>query len=261
LAELERITNHVNDFGFVCNDAAYALIHTHCGILREEILQACDNCFGHRLLMDRVVPGGVAVDIDAVGAERLRGLAAHLRPRLAELAAYYDGLPSLQDRTVATGIARPDFVRCFAAGGFVGRASSRAFDARKALPRPPYDRLRFEVPVRRDGDVNARVWNRLREIEESLSLIEQILAELPDGDIAVSVMPTAGQGMALVEGFRGDVLVWVELNADATVRRCYPRDPSWFQWPLLETAVEGNIVGDFPLCNKSFKCSYAGHDL
>ena len=72
LAELERIANHLNDFGFVCNDAAFALLHTHCGILREEVLQACDACFGHRLMMDRVVPGGVAVDLDAAG----RGAAA-----------------------------------------------------------------------------------------------------------------------------------------------------------------------------------------
>ena len=162
LAELERIANHIDDFGFVCNDAAYALIHTHCGILREEVLQACDACFGHRLMMDRVVPGGMAVDLDAAGAERLGRLVAHLRARMAELAAHYDGLPSLQDRTVGTGIARPDYVRRFAAGGFVGRASGRGFDARKALPYPPYDRLAFTVPVRQDGDVNARVWIRLR---------------------------------------------------------------------------------------------------
>ncbi len=261
LAELERIANHVGDVGFICNDAAYALIHTHCGLLREEILEVCDACFGHRLLMDRVVPGGVAIELDPAGADRLRRLTAHLRGRLAAIAANYDALPSLQDRTVGTGIARPDYVARFAAGGFVGRASGRAFDARRALPYPPYDRLRFEVPVRRDGDVNARVWIRFSEIEQSLGLIEQILAELPDGDSAVAVAPTAGQGLGLVEGFRGDVLVWVEIAADGTIRRCYPRDPSWFQWPLLETAVEGNIVADFPLCNKSFNCSYAGVDL
>jgi Ni,Fe-hydrogenase III large subunit len=68
-------------------------------------------------------------------------------------------------------------------------------------------------------------------------------------------------GMALVEGFRGDILVWLRLARDGKVERCYLRDPSWFQWPLLEAAIEGNIVADFPLCNKSFNCSYSGHDL
>ena len=71
----------------------------------------------------------------------------------------------------------------------------------------------------------------------------------------------AGEGLALVEGFRGDVLVWVRLGDDGRVARCHLRDPSWFQWPLLEAAIEGNIVADFPLCNKSFNCSYSGHDL
>jgi Ni,Fe-hydrogenase III large subunit len=107
LAELERVANHIGDIGLVCNDTAYALIHAHCGILREEVLQACDACFGHRLMMDRVVPGGVAADLDGAGAARLSRLTAQLRLSVAELAAHYDGVPSLQDRTVGTGIARP----------------------------------------------------------------------------------------------------------------------------------------------------------
>jgi Ni,Fe-hydrogenase III large subunit len=69
-----------------------------------------------------------------------------------------------------------------------------------------------------------------------------------------------GEGLGLTEAFRGDVLAWVRLDAGRVVR-CHLRDPSWFQWPLLEAVIEGNIVADFPLCNKSFNCSYSGHDL
>ena len=76
-----------------------------------------------------------------------------------------------------------------------------------------------------------------------------------------AVAASAGEGLALAEGFRGDILVWLRLGADGNVERCHLRDPSWFQWPLLEAAIEGNIVADFPLCNKSFNCSYSGHDL
>ena len=79
--------------------------------------------------------------------------------------------------------------------------------------------------------------------------------------VAVARSGAACEGLALVEAFRGDVLVWLRLDADGRVARCHLRDPSWFQWPLLEAAVEGNIVADFPLCNKSFNCSYSGHDL
>jgi Ni,Fe-hydrogenase III large subunit len=211
--------------------------------------------------MDRVVPGGVAADLDEAGRDRLRRLVDHLRGRMAELAAHYDGLPSLQDRTVSTGRVGADLVRRFAAGGFVGSAEGRAFDARRALPYPPYDRLAFEVPLRTEGDVDARVWVRLLEVQASLRLVEQILADLPAGPVCIDVPPSAGEGIGIVEGFRGDVLVWVRLDEGGRIERCHPRDPSWFQWPLLEVAVEGNIVADFPLCNKSFNCSYAGHDL
>src|SRR5690606_8014655 len=170
---------------------------------------------------------------------------------------------SLQDRTVGTGIARPALARQYGSGGYVGRASGRDFDARRDLPYPPYDALRFEVPVLEAGDVDARVWIRIREAEQSLALIEQILEGLPEG---TRYTPPGGtgktaEGVALVEGFRGDILAWARLDEEARVERCHLRDPSWFQWPLVEAAIEGNIVADFPLCNKSFNCSYSGHDL
>jgi Ni,Fe-hydrogenase III large subunit len=261
MAELERIANHLGDIGAICNDAAFVFMQSEMTVLRERALQAADAAFGHRLMMDRVIPGGVAHDLDAANANRLAALVRETRPRFAELMAIYDGKPSLVDRTVATGIVSRDLVRRFAAGGFIGRASGRAFDARKRLGYPPYDTLDFIVPVLSDGDVHARLMIRAKEIEASLGLVEQILARLPAGAIAAPLAPRAGEGMALVEGFRGDILAWAALAADGTVRRAHLRDPSWFQWPLLEAAIEGNIVADFPLCNKSFNCSYSGHDL
>jgi Ni,Fe-hydrogenase III large subunit len=112
------------------------------------------------------------------------------------------------------------------------------------------------------GDVNARVWVRIREVEQSLALIEQLIERMPKGPIATApdAGTGAGEGLGFAEGFRGDVLVAVRLDG-GRVLRCHLRDPSWFQWPLLEAAIEGNIVADFPLCNKSFNCSYSGHDL
>jgi Ni,Fe-hydrogenase III large subunit len=261
MAELERVANHLGDIGAICNDAAFALMHAHCGVLRERVLRAADAGFGHRLMMDRIRPGGVAVDLAADGASELRALVAEIRRRFPELVELYDNTASLQDRTVATGRVAAELVQRFAAGGYVGRAAGRAFDARRAPGYPPYDRLTFEVPVLEESDVNARVWIRIREVSQSLSLIEQILEQLPDGPVRGELPSLAGEGMALVEAFRGDVLVWLRLGADGRIRRCHLRDASWFQWPLLEAAIEGNIVADFPLCNKSFNCSYSGHDL
>jgi Ni,Fe-hydrogenase III large subunit/Ni,Fe-hydrogenase III component G len=263
MAELERLANHFGDIGAICNDATFTLMHAQCGILRERCLRTADACFGHRLMMDVVVPGGVARDIAPDGVKQVRELLAEIRqvfPRLIEL---YDNTASLQDRTVTTGIVRRDLARQFGAGGYVGRASGRGFDARNQPGYLPYGELKFDVPVLEAGDVNARVWIRIREIEQSLSLIDQILRRLPDGNLRAAVKPAGRicEGLALIEAFRGDVMVWLRLDGKGRVARCHLRDASWYQWPLLETAIEGNIVADFPLCNKSFNCSYSGHDV
>lgn len=261
MAELERLANHIGDIGAICNDAAFSLMHTHCSILRENILRVSDLCFGHRLMRDRIVPGGIACDLSADGAVALRALLREVRRRFPELIELYDNTASLQDRTVTTGILDNKYVRQFGAGGYVGRASGRAFDARRVVGYPPYDVLNFEVPVLTAGDVNSRVWIRIREIEQSLRLVEQTLDNLPHGSVRADLTLAPAEGMALVEGFRGDVLIWLRLDGTGRIERCHMRDPSWFQWPLLEAAIDGNIVADFPLCNKSFNCSYSGHDL
>jgi Ni,Fe-hydrogenase III large subunit len=263
MAELERIANHLGDFGAICNDASFALIQAHCAVLREKVLRAAAAAFGHRLMRDRIVPGGVTADIDNDGIGAIRALLTEIKALFPALVELYDNTASLQDRTVTTGTVKANLARQYAPGGFIGRASGRGFDVRKNLAYAPYDRLTFDMPVLETGDVNARVWIRIREIEQSLSLIAQLLDNLPHGAVRTEP-PTASapcEGMALVEGFRGDILVWLRLDAGNRIARCHLRDPSWFQWPLLEAAIEDNIVADFPLCNKSFNCSYSGHDL
>lgn len=265
LAELERLANHIGDIGAICNDAAFAIMHANCAMLRERILRISHACFGHRLLMDRIVPGGLAADLTSENTDTLRETLAQVLTRFQELVAVYDNSPSMLERAVGTGILKPALARQFGCGGFVGRASLRAFDARRAPGYPPYDALDFEVPLLNSGDVNARVWVRIKEAEQSFAMIDQILAKLPEeaikAEFSAARPAEAPEGMALVEGFRGDIFVWVRLNSDGTIQRCHLRDPSWFQWPLLEAVIEGNIVADFPLCNKSFNCSYSGHDL
>ncbi len=261
MAEMERLANHFGDIGAICNDATFPLLLAHFSVLREQVLRAAQSCFGHRLMMDRIVPGGVAVDLDAAAMARLAELVRSLRPRLAELLRVYDTRSSLLDRMVLTGIVKTELAHRFGAGGYIGRASGRGHDARRNPGYPPYADLEFRVPVLAEGDVNARIQIRAQEAAASLDLIDQLLSRLPAGPVCIALPARAGEGMALVEGFRGEILTWVRLQADGRIQRCHPRDPSWFQWPLLEAAVEGNIVADFPLCNKSFNCSYAGVDL
>ncbi|HET6472104.1 MAG TPA: hypothetical protein VFG38_09685 [Pseudomonadales bacterium] len=265
MAELERIANHLGDIGAICNDAAFTLMHAHCGVLRERVLRACAVAFGHRLMMDRIVPGGVALDPSDDGLAAIRAALGEIDGRFPQLIELYDDTPSLQDRTVGTGALSTALARQFAAGGYVGRASGRDFDARRAVPYAPYDALVFDVPVRTQGDVDARVWVRILEVRESVRLVRAILDRLPDGPVQHDGVArpdgVVSEGAAMVEGFRGDYFAWVRVDEQGRIARAHVRDPSWFQWPLLEAVVEGNIVADFPLCNKSFNCSYSGHDL
>jgi Ni,Fe-hydrogenase III large subunit len=263
MAELERIANHVGDIGAICNDAAYSMMLAHCAVLREQVLRTAQYCFGHRLMMDCVAPGGIACDLAPDGVKRIRETLEAIDATFPKLCELYDGSTSLQDRTVATGKVGADLVNRFATGGVIGRASGRAFDARRVFPYAPYDEIAFESPVREEGDVDARVRVRMDEVVQSIAILRHLLPRLVEEPVRVD-LPAIGresEGLALVEGFRGDILVWVRLDASGAIASCHLRDPSWFQWPLLEAAIEGNIVADFPLCNKSFNCSYSGHDL
>lgn len=266
MAELERLANHFGDIGAICNDASFSLLHAHLGALREHVLRAANACFGHRLMMDRIVPGGVSADIAEGGSDRLRSLTVMIDATFPELVALYDDTASLQDRTVTTGFLAPELARQYGAGGYVGRASGRFFDARRQPGYAPYAELSFDIPLREEGDVDARVWIRIDEVRQSVALIGQILESLPAGPIRADMSGIRRaradrEGMSLVEGFRGDILVWLRLSRDGRIAEAHLRDPSWFQWPLLEAAIEGNIVADFPLCNKSFNCSYSGVDI
>ncbi|MEW5964580.1 MAG: NADH-quinone oxidoreductase subunit C [Pseudomonadota bacterium] len=265
MAELERLANHLGDIGAICNDASFALMQAHTAVLRERVLRASQEAFGHRLMMDLIVPGGLARGMASSGPSAVRAALDCIESSFPALVELYDNTTSLQDRTAETGFVSIELARLFAPGGVVGRASGRHVDARRQPGYPPYDTLDFDVPVRVDGDVNSRVWIRILEVTQSIRLIRQLLDRLPgrsgDTEIAPLAPSGPGEGAAMVEGFRGDVFVWLRLDGDGRVARCHLRDPSWFQWPVLEAAIEGNIVADFPLCNKSFNCSYSGHDL
>ena len=261
MGELERIHNHLNDWGFVCNDAAFAFPHARCGYLREGVLRACHAAFGHRLMMDRVLPGGVATDIAEGGAEAILAALAAVEAEIPALVQIYESHASLQDRVVGTGFLDPAHAQAYGAGGFVGRGSGRRFDARLAPGYAPYDLLAPAIAVESGGDVDARVRVRIAELRIAIGLVRRLLTDLPAGETMAPLPDHAGEGTALIEGFRGECLAWLRLDDGGLIRGVFLRDPSWLQWPLLEAAIEGNIVADFPICNKSFNCSYSGVDL
>ena len=264
MAELERLANHFGDIGAICNDVAFPLMLGQCAIIREKILRAAETCFGHRLMMDQIKPGGVERDLDDENIVIIRTLLDEITAKLPRLISLYGDTVSVQDRTVSTGIVSRELAELYSAGGFVGRASGRIFDARKELRYGYYSKLLFDIGHAVEGDVDARVWVRFDEIKSSLRLIEQVLGMQAIGDLCCELSFSVDkdlEGVAVVEGFRGDIFSWVRIDPSGKIQACHLRDPSWFQWPLLEYAIKGNIVADFPVCNKSFNCSYSGHDL
>ena len=191
MAELERLANHLGDIGAICNDASFSLMHAHCGILREHVLRAANDAFGHRLTMDRVVPGGIAADLNRDGVPRIREQWGR-SSAVSAAGQLYDNTASPQDRTAGTGIKRPSWRG--SSGGRLYRPRQRTqFRRAKDPGYPPYDRLTFTVPVLTAGDVNARVWIRIREVEQSIALIGQILDRLPDGPIANALDEAAAE--------------------------------------------------------------------
>jgi Ni,Fe-hydrogenase III large subunit len=260
MAELERIANHLGDVGAICNDASFAFAQARFGLHREAMLRAAAQAFGHRLMMDVVIPGGVASDIAPGGGATILAALDALDAELPGLTRIYDETSSLADRVLGCGVVSPAAASAYAAGGFVGRASSRAFDARRAPGYPPYAQYPFTVPVLAAGDVDARVRVRLAEIQESTSLLRRLLEPLPPGTINAALPTTSGEGIGVAESFRGDVWHWLRLDG-GLIASAFAADPSWRQWPLVELAALDSIVADFPLINKSFNCAYSGIDL
>ena len=263
LLERERVGQHLWDLGFMGNDAGLAFGLAQFSRLREDLLRTNAALFGHRYLMDVVVPGGVARDLDARGIDRIQDELEGLGRTVALLKGIYDEHAGLQDRFIGCGRVRPELADRLGLTGLAGRASAMAWDLRVQFPPVPYNGLEVRMATHRNGDVAARATVRFEEIVESLRLIGLILAGLPGGSIAALLpdAPEYGLGIGWVEGWRGEVLVALETGASNRIRRLHPHDPSWQNWPLLERAVLGNIVPDFPLINKSFNLSYSGHDL
>ncbi|HEY2558275.1 MAG TPA: NADH-quinone oxidoreductase subunit C [Caldimonas sp.] len=266
LLERERVANHLGDLGALGNDAALTFGLAQFSRLRENWLRTSKDVFGHRWLMDCIVPGGTAIDVDPAAAARMGAQCEATRREASELRAIYDEHAGLQDRFVGTGQVLPELAADLGLAGLAGRASGRAFDLRVDHPWPPYNALAPAIATQRSGDVAARVAVRFAELFESLRLIDAILAAVPAGEhrSEVRLRTGASVGAGWVEGWRGEVFVALELEEGAQghrIRRCHCHDPSWQNWPVLEHAVIGNIVPDFPLINKSFNLSYSGHDL
>jgi len=263
LLERERVANHLGDLGYLGNDAALAFGLAQFMILKEDWLRSNQAAFGHRYLMDVIVPGGLALDLAPETMGRIRDEMDAVEKTVITLKSIYDEHAGLQDRFIHCGNVAPALAARLGLTGIAGRASGEAEDLRVEHPCIPYQELEVCMATHRNGDVAARVTVRFEEIFESLRLCRLILDRLSLGELVIEVPapPVGAFGAGWVEGWRGEVFVALETGPDKRIRRCHPHDPSWQNWPLLEHAVIGNIVPDFPLINKSFNLSYSGQDL
>jgi Ni,Fe-hydrogenase III large subunit len=266
LCERERVANHLGDIGGICNDVgfSFALMQSHA--LREQWLRRNQDLSGHRLMMNSILPGGVALDLDRGIIQTLRQDHAELRARIRPLFDIFDDHPSLEDRLLGTGRLSPETARALGVSGYVGKASGQPIDLRKDALYAPYTGLQFNVAQSQAGDVAARLAIRQEEVHSSLDLMDEMLGmleRLKYGEGVRIELPAGpgGEGLGLIDGWRGEIISYVRLDEDCRVARFFARDPSWFTWPALEQIVLGNIVPDFPVCNKSVNGSYSGHDL
>jgi Ni,Fe-hydrogenase III large subunit/Ni,Fe-hydrogenase III component G len=262
LLERERIANHLGDLGALGNDAALAFGLAQFMRLKEDWLRLNKTLFGHRFAMDRVIPGGVAIDLTPEGVVSLIRQCDAIGREVRALRAIYDDHAGLQDRFITTGRVTPELAARLGLTGLAGRASGVGRDLRADFAVAPYCDFDISPAAYRNGDVAARVNVRFDEVLESLRLIRAIANRLPPGPLLAEAPggPPGEFGAGWVEGWRGEIFVALELAGPGRIRRCHCHDPSWQNWPVLEHAVIGNIVPDFPLINKSFNLSYSGHD-
>jgi Ni,Fe-hydrogenase III large subunit/Ni,Fe-hydrogenase III component G len=261
--ELERIANHLGDLGALGNDAGFAFGLAQFSRLKERLLRATERALGQRYLLDFVVPGGTHADLSAAGATALARCMTELSAEVSVLRDIYEEHPGVRDRFAGAGTVAPELAAWLGILGLAARASGQSLDLRVDVPYAPYDALAVRRCIREEGDVMARVTVRFEELVESFRLVHDMLRALPSGaHLAPVAVPAAGTlGVGFVEGWRGPVIVGLEVGPNGSIRRCHPQDPSWHNWPALEHAIIGNIVPDFPLINKSFNLSYSGHDL
>lgn len=260
--ERERVGNHLGDLGAIGNDAGFAFGLSQFMRLREDWLRLNKSVFGHRLMMDYVLPGGVVGDIDPEGLLQIRKQCDEIEIEVHTLQGIYDDHSGLQDRFLTAGTVPKELAVRLGLIGLAGRASGVAHDVRVNAAAEPYSELAVNISVREGGDVAARVDVRFDEVFESLRLIRYLVENLPSGSNRKEAAPrnSSGSSAGWIEGWRGGIFTALDVDSTGQILRCHVHDPSWQNWPVIEHAVIGDIVPDFPLINKSFNLSYSGHD-
>ncbi len=259
--ELERMYSHVNDIGGIAVDVGFSFPAAYASIIKEAILQLNEKISGNRYVKHVNVAGGTAVDIDEPRGRIIKESLEKIKYDFNELVKMLYSSVSFMDRIDGTGILRKKTAEDIGVKGLAGRASGIPVDLRRLFP-GVYNNVKFRMVLEESGDVLARLRLRVAEFKESYRLIKEFISRIKkDEPCTVSVVPKHGSALGYVEGWRGPVLYWLQTDKAGLVNRCKVVDASFLNWQGLSYAALGNIIPDFPVCNKSFDLSYSGNDL
>lgn len=265
VAELERITMHVHDLANIAGmGTGYSVMAAHGFRIKEKLVRLSEKLFGNRFWRGLIIPGGVVKDLTN---SEIKSILETVKETVTEMSDLLDmGLKSdgLCERLVNSGILKTEAAIAYGAVGIAARASGLKMDTRIDHPYASYSRLKFNVAVREGMDVFARYRVRIEEMETSSKMVEELcklLLQEKNSKILAEVIPLKGESISAVEGWRGEIIYFMRLNEKGVIERISVRDPSFCNWPLFGEIGPGNIVPDFPLCNKSLNLSYSGTDL
>ena len=261
--ELERIYNHVNDIGGMALDVGYTFPSAYASLIKESLLSLNKRITGHRYLKGINAIGGFKKRFTKNDRLILHDSLRSISKDFNELKKMLLSNTSFMDRVDSTGVLRNKTAQDLGVVGLSARASGIDMDLRKHF-HSTYDDIRFHMVKQDKGDVLARLNMRLDEFEESIRIIGQCIEKTwAEGHPYQAAGINGKEGFALgyAEGWRGPVLYWLKLGGSGVIERCNIVDASFHNWSGLSYAVLGNIIPDFPLCNKSFDLSYSGNDL
>lgn len=261
LNELERVTMHIHDLANMGGmGTGYTVLAAQGFRIKERLMRLSDEMFGNRFWRGVVVPGGVSQDLNANQLQKVSIVVTEAIDEMLDLV--FMGLRSdgLRDRLETTGILKREAALAYGAVGLPARASGIDRDVRRDHPYAAYDRFHPTVFVKNAGDVYARFLMRIEELRDSKRLIQEICKSPGEGRHVIPCEPKTGRAVGVVEGWRGET-VHVVYVRDGVIWRHTVRDPSFCNWALFGELGPGNIVPDFPLCNKSLNLSYSGTDL
>ena len=259
LMEIERMTNHIGDCGNIPAGVGFAPAISLGGRTKELMMRLQERLAGNRFLRGVIIPGGVSMDITAQLQQDIRTTLAKACENVEDLAQMFAEQENFQNRIHTTGIIRHKTAVDLAMVGVGARASGFAHDSRQDFAYGSYPELAFRIVTQKSGDVAARLAVRIEELRESFSMAVQLLDMLAADDTALRTeLPQAsGEDWGISESARGSNFHYVALDGEGRIDRIFVRSASYPNWPALPIAVQGDIIPDFPLINKSFELCYA----